>query len=182
MGRKLRIVTVIATLVAAGAVTAVAAAAGTIHAEATLTGITFPDAYLSDACGFGVTDTLNAFTTADGQLGSNGEIVFERDRWRGTWTYTSLKSGTSVTRALAAVVETDYGSGAEEGSTGISTARGYGAGTLLGGPPGAGIYATAVQVVAFDFTGIPFTIAIGAPTRSAGNFSAETRMICGLLH
>lgn len=157
------------------------AAAADIHAEATLTGLTFPDAFLTDACGFDVTDTLNAFTTADAQLGAGGKVVFERDTWKGSWTYTSLRSGKSVTRALAAVVLNDYGAGAAVGSTGVSTARGYGSGTLLGGPPGAGIYGVPVQVFDFDASGIPFTFAIGPATVQRGNFDAETVFMCGAL-
>lgn len=85
MGRRMMRLTLLAAAavvaVAIGASSAVADGA-VIHAEATLTDLTFHDAYLSHACGFDVNDTLNAHTTATGYLNKDGRLATEVDTWR----------------------------------------------------------------------------------------------------
>ena len=133
------------TLVAAVAMVAVAVEASSavadgnvIHAEATLSDVTFHDAYLSHACGFDVNDTLNAHTTATGYLNKDGRLATEFDTWSGFWRYSAPSTGKSVVQPLKITVTSDYGAGAVLGSSGVATAVGQGAGTYLSGPPEQG--------------------------------------------
>lgn len=172
--------TISAALVLLAAAGTAGAAQRVIHAEATINDATFHDAYLTARCGFDVNDTLSAHTTATGYLGGNGRVVSEFDTWNGTWTYSAPATGKSVVRPLNLTVTSSYGDGAVEGGSGVATATGQGAGTYLGGPAGSGTYSATVQVVAFDVSGIPFTVITGVVS-SRGEFDRGTRAVCAAL-
>jgi hypothetical protein len=154
-----QIALLVVVLVTAGVLAATAAAEGrTIHGELVLNDLTVPDGYLTQACGFDVTITLNVHSPATARLNNAGLVVHEEDIWLGTFTYSAPASGKSVTRPLNAFISTDYPGGAVEGSSAITVGRGVGVGEVTTGQPGSGTVKLAAVVDGFDeASGIPFT-------------------------
>lgn len=170
-------------VIAAGvfAATTSAAEGRTIHGELVLSDLTFPDGYLTQACGFDVTITLNIHSPATAELNAAGLVVREHDIWLGTFTYSAPASGKSTWRPLNAVIDTVYPGGATEGSSAVTVGSGASVGEVTTGQPGSGTVTLDAVVDGFDeASGIPFTHLTSIVSMS-GEFDQTRTNICNAL-
>jgi hypothetical protein len=146
-----------------------------------LTDVTFPDAYLSDACGTEVLDTVNGTLTA--MLFSAGGTVREVDTLHGTITYAAPATGNSITLTEASSSHAVYPEGIAVGSPAVVRISGQNGGSITGvAPPGSGTIVANATIVAVDPSGIPLT-AFGPQDIVSlnGNFAQATAEICAAL-
>ena len=178
MARLVRLAIVVSVVVMFGVLAGTASAEDqVIHGEMDLTDITFPDAYLTGACGFDVQETINLHLTATVRLNAAGLPRNEVDTVVGTLRYSALASGKSTTRPANLTTTADYGAGAVEGSSAVVTAVGSGAADAFTGQPGSGTFVAVEQVVGFDPLGIPFTSYVSTVS-ATGEFDRATRTVC----
>ena len=169
----------VALFVVVAALTVVPTAASAVtRVTYELEDVTFPDPYLSQACGTDVQVTANGTLTALIIRNSEGDVVREVDTLTGTLTYSA--NGKSVTRPVAVVSTTEFPHGGAVGSPAVVTIVGVGGGTIVGGPPGAGRLVYSAVVVAVE-DGVPLTAVVGGPEQATGNFDQATAAICAAL-
>lgn len=171
-------------LVLSAVVLSVAVLAPVSAADAPLTSaielqdVTFPDAYLSDACGASVDVTLNGTLTVALFADQNGTFVREIDTFRGTIRYSA--GSNAVTTEGSSVSRATYPEGASLGDPAFVTVTGPGGGTIAGGPPGAGQVAFEAEIVFVDSDGVPITAPV-SEFELHGTFAAATAAMCDAL-
>lgn len=161
-----------------------AGASAPIRESITLSGVTFPDAYLSDACGTTVLDTISGRLTATLFAASAGAPAHEVDTLtNGSITYSAPATGNSVTRPLNGTSEAVYPEGIAIGSPAIVTITGVNTGSVTGAaPPGSGQLVADATIVFVDEAGVPGTAFAPSDIVSLnGTYSASTAAICAAL-
>ena len=173
----------VALLLVTGALAPAAGANAPIRQSFTITDLTFPDAYLSDACGTGVMNTVNATLDITVFVDRTGTPVREIDRVHGTITFAAPASGKSVSQTMTGISHATYPEGVAPGSPAPTSLIGVNVGSLTGvTPPGAGRLVVDAVVVAVGPDGVPFT-AFGTEdiVSMQGNFARATAEICRAL-
>lgn len=182
MPSKLGLLAAFAAAFAAIVVPSAAAAGKPIHEEFTLSGVTFPDAYLSDACGTDVFDTVSGRLTGTLFPAGPNSPAHEVDTLTGgTITYSS--STGSVTRPLNGTSHTIYPEGVSVGAPAIVTINGVNSQAITGAaPPGSGQLVANATILFIDDAGIPGTgFATSDIVSMNGNYAATTAEICAAL-
>jgi hypothetical protein len=159
-----------------------AGASPPIHEEITLDGVTIPDAYLSDACGTDVFDTLSGRLTATLFPAVGGAPAHEVDTLTGgTITYSSDTG--SVTRPLNGTGHAVYPDGIYVGAPAEATLNGVNFASITGvAPPGSGQIVANATIVFIDDLGVPATAFTTSDIVSmTGNYAATTAAICSAL-
>jgi hypothetical protein len=164
-------------LVAAVAVP-LSTASAPIRAVFELDGVTFPDGFLSDACGVDVDVTVTGAIDVALFVDNDGNATHEVDNFQGTIVYSSGEN--SVLVHAASVSRATYPEGADVGDPASVVVTGVGGGTFIGGPPGSGRVAFDAEVVFVDADGIPTTAAVG-DLELKGTFAAATAAVCAAL-
>ena len=183
MPSKMAFTAALALLLAAIVVPS-AGATRPIHEEVTLTDVTFPDAYLSDACGTDVLDTVNGRLTATLFPAGPGSPAHEVDTLTGgTITYSSPDTGNSVTRPMNGTSHALYPDGISVGSPAIVTINGLNSQSITGvAPPGSGQLVANATILFVDDVGVPGTaFATSDIVSMNGNYAATTAEICAAL-
>ena len=146
-----------------------------------MTDATFPDAYLSEACGTDVLDTVNGTLTV--MLFSAGGTAREVDTLHGTITYTAPATGNSVTLTEASSSHALYPEGIAVGNPAVVKVTGLNGGSITGvAPPGGGSIVADATIIAIDPSGIPLTFFPPEGISSmSGNFAHATAEICAAL-
>lgn len=161
-----------------------AGAAGPVREEVVLNNVTFPDAYLSDACGFTVLDTVSGRLTGTLFAANGSAPAHEIDTLTGGQiTYSSPDSGNAVTRPLNGTSHTVYPEGIAVGAKAVVTITGVNATSITGtAPPGAGQLVADATIVFIDDAGIPGTaFSPGDIVSMNGTYGATTAEICAAL-
>ena len=167
------------TLIASAAVLASPVSAQTVVRETIeIEDVTFPDAFLSAACGTQVLLTVNGTLTLEVVLGAHGRALSEVDTFVGTIEFSAPATGRSLVERTEATSVADYLGGATVRGRAIVSLTGTHAGILAGGPPGSGQLIYNVEVVEIDPSGIPFTVIVGDPLSQRGTFEEATRAVC----
>jgi hypothetical protein len=182
MARKFFFTAALAALLAAVIIPS-ASAARPIHESITFEDITFPDVYLSDACGTEVLDTVSATLTATFFPANEGAPAHEVDTIRGTITYSAPDTGNSVTLAMNGTSHAVYPEGIEIGAPALLTINGENTASLTGvAPPGSGQLVANATIVFIDDLGVPITVFETSDIVSlAGNYAGATAAICAAL-
>jgi hypothetical protein len=171
-------------LLVAAVVVPAAGANAPIRQTFTLSDVTFPDAYLSDACGTTVLDTVSVTITVAVFVDTNGTAVAEVDTvTRGTITYSAPATDNSVSSVMNGVSHATYPEGIAVGASAPTTITGVNTASLTGvAPPGDGRVVANAVVVALDPSGVPFT-AFGTDdiVSMNGTFGKTTDEICDAL-
>jgi hypothetical protein len=150
----------------------------------TLDGVTFPDAYLTDACGRTVLDTVSGRLTATFFAAHGSVPAHEVDTLTGGQiTYSAPGSGHAVTRPLNGSSHVLYPDGIAVGAPAVVTIIGVDVTSITGtAPPGAGELTANATVVFVDDAGVPGTAFSPSDIVSAnGNYAATTAAICAAL-
>ena len=179
----MRVRLLIALLLSAAVLAPGAGANAPIRQSVTITDFTFPDAYLSNACGTPVVNTVNATLEIIVFLDRTGTPVREIDTIDGTITFAAPASGKSDSQTIAGISHATYPQGVAPGSPAPTSLIGVNVGSLTGvTPPGTGRLVVNAVVVAVGPDGVPFT---GFDTDDIvsrqGNFSRATAEICRAL-
>jgi hypothetical protein len=183
MPGKLSVLAAFAAVVAAIVVPS-AAARAPIHEEVTLSGVTLFDAYLSDACGTDVLDTVSGRLTATLFPAGPHSPAHEVDTLtHGTITYSSPETGNSVTRPMNGTSHAIYPEGISVGAPAIVTINGVNTQSITGvAPPGAGQLVANATILFIDDLGVPGTaFATSDIVSMRGNYAATTNEICAAL-
>lgn len=173
----------LAVLVAA-VLSPAAGAAAPVHEEITLSNVTFPDVYLSSACGITVLDTVSGRLTATLFAAQGSAPAHEVDTLTGgRITYSSPDSGNAVTKPLNGTSHAVYPDGLAVGAPAVVTIDGVDSASITGtAPPGAGQLVADATILFVDEAGIPGTAFSPSDIVSAnGNFAATTAAICAAL-
>jgi hypothetical protein len=145
---------------------------------------TFPDAYLSDACGTTVLDTVSVTINVTVFFDTSGTAVAEVDTvTRGTITFSAPATDKSVSSVMTGVSHATYPEGIAVGAPAPTTITGANAASLTGvAPPGEGRIVADAVVVAVDPSGVPFT-AFGTDdiVSMNGTFAKTTDKVCDAL-
>jgi hypothetical protein len=171
-------------LVLAAIVVPTAGASGPVHEELTLSGVTIPDFYLSDACGTTVLDTLSGRLTATFFSAGPGSPAHEVDTLtNGTITYSSADTGNSVTRPLNGTSHAIYPDGISVGAPAIVTINGVNTQSITSvAPPGSGQLVANATILFVDDVGVPGTaFATSDIVSMNGDYAATTAEICAAL-
>lgn len=171
-------------VVGAAVLSPVAGAAAPVHEEFTLNDVTFPDAYLSSACGFTVLDTVSGRLTGTLFAAQGTEPAHEVDTLTGgRITYSAPDSGNAVTRPLNGSSHTVYPEGTAVGAPAVVTITGVNGASFTGtAPPGTGQLVANATILFVDDAGIPGTAFSPSDIVSAnGNYAASTSETCAAL-
>ena len=182
MGRSFFTVGLVMLVVAILSPTAGAAAPA--HEELTLSNVTFPDEYLTDACGTTVLDTVSGRLTATFFAAHGTLPAHEVDTLTGGLiTYSSPASGNTVSRPMNGASHAVYPEGTAVGAPAVVTITGVNAASITGtAPPGAGELVVNATVLFVDDAGIPGTAFTPNDIVWAnGNYAAATAEICAAL-
>jgi hypothetical protein len=179
----MRLITLVALLLAAAALAPAATANAPIRQTVTFTDVTFPDTYLSDACGTDVVNTASGTIDITVFLDRSGTPVREIDLVRGTITFRAPATGKSVTQQMIGISHATYPNGVAPGSPAPTSLIGLNVGSFTGvAPPGAGRLQVDARVVAVGPDGVPFTSFGTEDIVSAhGTFARATADICSAL-
>lgn len=161
-----------------------AGASGPIHEEVTLSGVTFPDAYLSDQCGTTVLDTVSGRLTGTLFPANAGAPAHEVDTiTNGSITYSAPASGNSVTEPLNGSSQAVYPEGISVGAPAIVKITGVNGTSITGtAPPGSGQLVADATIVFVDDAGIPGTAFAPSDIVSMnGTYATSTAAICTAL-
>jgi hypothetical protein len=161
-----------------------ASASAPIHESVTLDSVTFPDAYLSAACGQAVLDTVSGRLTATLFSASGTTPAHEVDTLTGgTITYSSPSTGNSVTRPLNGTSQAVYPDGLAVGAPAIVTITGVNSQSITGeAPPGSGQLVADATILLIDDAGVPGTAFAPSDIVSLnGTYAASTAAICAAL-
>jgi hypothetical protein len=182
MSRRFFFTAALTALVAAVIIPS-ASAARPIHESVTFEDITFPDAYLSDACGTTVVDTFSGTFTATLFPASSGASAHEVDTIRGSITYSAPDTGNSVSRTVNGASQAVYPEGIAVGAPAVVTIDGENTATITGlAPPGSGRIVANATIVFIDDLGVPITVFETSDIVSvAGNYAGATAAICAAL-
>lgn len=177
----MRVRFLIALLVATAIVAPEAGANAPIRQTIPIPNVSFPDAYLSEACGTAVTNTVKAKLEIVVFLDRSGTPVREIDAIHGTITFAA--GGKYVTQTIAGISHATYPKGVEPGSPAPTSLIGVNVGSLTGvSPPGTGRLVVDAHVVAVGTDGVPFTTFDTDDIVSRqGNFARATAEICAAL-
>jgi hypothetical protein len=172
----------LAMLIAAAIISS-ASAARPIHESITFEDIEFPDAYLSDACGTEVIDTVTVALTATFFPANEGAPAHEVDTIRGSITYSAPDTGNSISRTVNGASEAVYPEGIAVGAPAVVTIDGENTATITGlAPPGSGRIVANATIVFIDDLGVPITAFETSDIVSlTGNYAATTAEICAAL-
>jgi hypothetical protein len=183
MPGKLGLTVALAALFAAIVIPS-AGATAPIHESITLDGVTFPDAYLTDACGTTVLDTVSGRLTATLFPAGPGAPAHEVDTITGgTITYSSADSGNSITRPLNGTSRAVYPEGIVVGAPAVVTINGVNGTSITGtAPPGSGQLVADATILFVDDLGVPGTAFAPSDIVSmSGTYAATTAAICAAL-
>jgi hypothetical protein len=182
MSQRFFFTAALAALVAAVIIPS-ASAAGPIRETVTFEDVTFPDAYLSDACGTTVEDTLSATLTATLFPATSGAPAHEVDTIRGSITYSGPDTGNSASAAVNGTAHAVYPEGVAVGAPAVSSINGENTASFTGvAPPGSGQIVANATIVAIDDVGVPITaFATSDIVSMEGNYAATTAEICAAL-
>jgi hypothetical protein len=177
----MRVRFLIALLLSAVVLAPEAGANAPIRQSVTITDFTFPDAYLTNACGFSVVNTVNAKLEIIVFLDRTGTPVREIDSVHGTIAFAA--HGKSVSQPMTGISHATYPQGVAPGSPAPTSLVGVNVGSLTGlTPPGAGRLVIDAEVVAVGPDGVPFTAFDTSDIVSRqGNFERATAEICRAL-
>jgi hypothetical protein len=183
MPGKLGLTAALAALFAAIVIPS-AGATAPIHEEVTLSGVTFPDAYLSDQCGTTVLDTVSGRLTGTLFPANAGAPAHEVDTiTNGSITYSAPASGNSVTEPLNGSSQAVYPEGISVGAPAIVKITGVNATSITGtAPPGSGQLVANATILFVDDLGVPGTAFAPSDIVSmSGTYAATTAAICAAL-
>lgn len=182
MSRRFFFTAALAALVAAVIIPS-ASGARPIHETVTFEDITFPDSYLSDACGTTVLDTLSATLTVTLFPATSGAPAHEVDTISGSITYSAPDTGNSVSLAMNGTSHAVYPEGIAVGAPALVTINGANTASLTGvAPPGSGQLVANATIVAIDDLGVPITAFATSDIVSLdGNYAGSTAAICTAL-
>jgi hypothetical protein len=182
MARRFFFTAALAALLAAVIIPS-ASASRPIHESITFEDVTFPDSYLTDACGTEVLDTVTVALTATFFPANEGALAHEVDTIRGTITYSSTESGNSVTRTMNGTGHAVYPEGIELGAPALLTLNGKNTASFTGvAPPGSGQLTANGTIVFIDDLGVPITAFDTSDIVSlTGNYAGATAAICAAL-
>jgi hypothetical protein len=174
----IRLLAVAVVALAAAVVVPLSTASAPIRAVFDLDAVTFPDAYLTDACGVGVDVTITGTIHVTLFVDYEGHATHEVDTFNGTITYSAGTN--SVTVHGSSVSRATYPEGAVVGAPASVVVTGVGGGTFVGGPPGSGQVSFDAEIVFVDPDGLPITAAVG-DLDLKGTFAATTASVCDAL-
>ncbi len=173
----IRLFALIAVVLVAAVAVPLSTASAPIRVEYELEDVSFPDPYLTSACGTAVDVTINGKLTIALFL-KRGVATHEEDTLTGTITYSAGPK--AVTHTLSSVSHARYPEGAEEGAQATVVVTGKGGGSIVGGPPGSGRVAFDAEIVFVDVDGIPVTAPV-SELDLKGNFEGMTTRVCDAL-
>ena len=161
-----------------------AAADAPVRQGFTFSDFTFPDTYLSTACGTEIVSTVGGVFSVTLFVDRSGAFVAEVDTvTRGTITWTNPANDASVSAVMTGVSHAVYPDGVAVGNRARVTITGTNAGSLTGvAPPGDGKLVSDSVIVEVDSDGVPFTsFDTGDIVASSGNFDQATADLCDAL-
>ena len=179
LGFSAALVTLIAAIVIP-----TAGASAPIQEEIVFTDVTYPDFYLSDACGTTVLDTVSVSLSVTFFPAAHGSPAHEVDTLtNGTITYSSPDTGNSVTRPMSGTSHAVYPEGIEPGSPALMTMTGVNTSSFTGtAPPGSGQLVANGTILFLDDVGVPVTFFETSDIVSMrGTYDATTAGICAAL-
>lgn len=161
----------------------VAGASAPIREEVVFSDVTFEDFYLSDACGTTVLDTVSVSLSVTFFPAADEAPAHEVDTLRGTITYSSPDTGSSVTRTMSGTSHAVYPEGTDPGSPALLTITGVNTTSLTGtAPPGSGQLVANGTILFLDDLGVPVTFFEASDIVSMrGTYAATTAAICDAL-
>ena len=161
-----------------------AAANAPIRQHFTFSDFTFPDAYLSDACGTEILSTIGGTFDVRLFVDTTGSAVSEVDTvTRGTIVWTNPDNDASVSSIIAAMSHAVYPDGIVVGARAPTRISGTNAAAITGvAPPGNGTIVVDAEIVFVDPEGVPFTaFDTGDIVSMNGNFERRTAELCDAL-
>lgn len=173
----------LAALLAVVVLVPAAAANAPIRQHFTFSDFTFPDPYLSEACGTEILSTIGGTFDVRLFVDTTGTGVSEVDTvTRGTITWTNPDTDASVSSTIAAMSHAVYPDGIFVGARAPLRISGTNGGAITGfAPPGNGSIVVDAEIVAVD-GGIPITaFDTGDIVAMSGNFENRTAEVCDAL-
>jgi hypothetical protein len=161
-----------------------AAANAPIRQHFTFSDFTFPDSYLSDACGTEILSTIGGTFDVRLFVDTSDTPVAEVDTvTRGSITWTNPANNASVSSIIAATSHAVYPDGIVVGASAPTRITGTNAASLTGvAPPGNGSIVVDAEIVFVDPDGVPITaFETGDIVAMNGNFEKTTAELCDAL-
>lgn len=161
-----------------------AAASAPIHEVIVFSDVTYPDSYLSDACGTTVLDTVSVSLSVTFFPAAHGLPAHEVDTLtHGSITYSSSDTGNSVTRSMSGTSHAVYPEGTDPGDPALMTMTGVNTSSFTGtAPPGSGQLVANGTIGFLDDLGVPVTFFETSDIVSTrGTYAATTAAICAAL-
>jgi hypothetical protein len=155
-----------------------------IQEQIVFTDVTYPDFYLSDACGTTVLDTVSVTLSVTFFPAAHGSPAHEVDRLtHGSITYSSSDTGNSLTLPMSGTSHAVYPEGTEPGSPALMTMTGVNTSSFTGtAPPGSGQLVANGTILFLDDLGVPVTTFASSDIVSMrGTYAATTAEICAAL-